>query len=248
MWVLLTSAPSSLAVLASTGAVAMELAELQFTLGEGPCLDAFTAGVPVFATNLADRRARWPMFSPAATELGVRAEFSLPLQVGMAGLGTLDLHRDEPGMLNEDELSDALVAAELVTDAVLMMQSAAQGADLSWLLEPAGLDRLVVHQATGMIAVQADVSTGDGWPGCGRRLFGADGRCATSRSMSSTESSLFPTDWPSGAAYRPLRTDAKQMASGGRAWKIGSVSWSEHSRAWRTRWQTTSTSWSSCRG
>ena len=68
--------------------------------------------------------ARWPMFSAQATELGVLAEFSLPMQLGAAPVGVLDLSREEPGMLSEEQLADALTAAEIVTDAVLLLQGA----------------------------------------------------------------------------------------------------------------------------
>src|SRR3954447_6657178 len=40
-------------------------------------------------------------------------------------------------------------------------QDSAAGAELATLLEPAGLDRMVVHQATGMIAAQLDVAVAD---------------------------------------------------------------------------------------
>src|SRR4051812_12837041 len=158
---MLMSQGSSLDVLASAGSQAAEIAELQFSLGEGPCLDAFTSGQPVFATDLATRGARWPMFAAAATELGVLAEFSLPLQVGAAGLGALDLSRDEPGMLSSEDLAGGLGAADLGAGGVLMMQKAGGGVGLSQLLEPGGAGRVVVHQGPGMIAVQLDVSTLD---------------------------------------------------------------------------------------
>ncbi len=158
---MLRSEQSTLDVLASAGPHAGDVADLQFALGEGPCLEASTSGMPVFAVDLADKAGRWPVFSKAATELGVLAEFSLPLHVGSVGLGTLDLSRDEPGMLGEEALADALTVAEIATDAVLLLQSFADGTDLSRILEPAGSDRLVVHQATGMISARLDVSTTD---------------------------------------------------------------------------------------
>jgi hypothetical protein len=158
---MLRSHESTLDVLATAGPRAEQVAELQFALGEGPCLDAAISGEAVFAVDLETQSARWPVFSTAAVELGVRAEFSLPLQVGLVGLGTLDLSRAEPGMLDDESLALALTAADIATDALLLLQSSSGGADLSRILEPAGADRLVVHQATGMISVQLDGSTAD---------------------------------------------------------------------------------------
>jgi hypothetical protein len=159
--VTLMARPPSVEVLALAGRHADEITELQFTLGEGPCLDAFLAGEPTFAVDLANRGGQWPMFSTRASELGVLAEFSLPLQLGAAPVGVLDLSREQPGMLSDGHLADALTAADIVTDAVLLMQGSSDGAELASLLEPAGLDRMVVHQATGMVSAQLDVTIPD---------------------------------------------------------------------------------------
>ncbi len=158
--VMLMSPGSTVDVLADAGRDAGAIAELQFTLGEGPCLDAHTSGVPVFATDLARQGARWPSFSAAAADLGVFAEFSLPLAVGDVGLGTLDLSRHWPGMLDREDLADALTVADIATDAVLMLHGSPAGPAVA-LVEPAAERRLVVHQATGMIAAQLDSTTTD---------------------------------------------------------------------------------------
>jgi hypothetical protein len=77
------------------------------------------------------------------------------LTVGPGGIGTLDLCRDRTGMLSDEHMADALVAADIARDAVLYQQYAPGGPGLPELLA-AGTDRLVVHQATGMIAAQLD--------------------------------------------------------------------------------------------
>src|SRR4029453_11947620 len=74
--------------------------ELQFTFGEGPCIDAFTASRPVLMSDLdGAASARWPMYTPAVTGAGVRAVFAFPLQIGAARLGVLDVFRNRPGPL-----------------------------------------------------------------------------------------------------------------------------------------------------
>jgi len=89
----------------------------------------------------------------------VHAEFSLPLTVGAGGIGTLDLCRDRPGMLSEDQLADALVTADIARDAVLYQQYAPGDTRLAELLDTGGTDRIVIHQATGMIAAQLNDTT-----------------------------------------------------------------------------------------
>src|SRR6266508_6805073 len=50
----------------ATGPVSEELAELQFTLGEGPCVDALRGPTPLLVADLADEHngRRWPAFAP----------------------------------------------------------------------------------------------------------------------------------------------------------------------------------------
>jgi hypothetical protein len=91
----------------------------------------------------------------------VHAEFSLPLTVGPGGIGTLDLCRDRPGMLSDEHLADALVAADIARDAVLYQPYAPGGPGLAELLDTVGADRIVIHQATGMIAAQLDDTVGN---------------------------------------------------------------------------------------
>jgi GAF domain-containing protein len=133
--------------------------DLQFALGEGPCLDASRGERPVLEPDLAaPTRPRWLGFSPPALDAGVRAVFAFPLRLGAVRLGALDLYRDRPGRLTDDQHADALVMAEVVAAAILMMQAeVGSGAVAAALADGADLHP-VVHQATGMVAAQLDVS------------------------------------------------------------------------------------------
>jgi hypothetical protein len=147
--------------LANAGRHSSTITELQFQLGEGPCLEVCASGIPVLLPDLAiDGAARWPVFTVAAPA-GVRAEFCFPLGVGTNCIGVFDLYRDEPGMLSEEHLADALVAAEIARDALLYLQEPPGHPGLAALLEVVGMDRIVVHQATGMIAAQLDETLPD---------------------------------------------------------------------------------------
>jgi hypothetical protein len=153
----LMSGVESASVLAGAGRHARTITGLQMELGEGPCLHAHAHGIPVLLPDLSAESAnRWPAFATAALAAGVHAEFSLPLTVGAGGIGTLDLCRDRTGMLSDEHMADALVTAEIARDAVLYQQYASGGPGLPELLATAGTDRIVIHQATGMIAAQLD--------------------------------------------------------------------------------------------
>ena len=156
----LMSGAESASMLAGAGRHASTVTGLQMELGEGPCLQARASGAPVFLPDLAAADAnRWPAFAAAALAAGVYAEFSLPLTGGPGGIGTLDLCRDRPGMLGEEHLADALVTADIARDAVLYQQYLPGDTSVTELIETGGAERIVVHQATGMIAAQINDTT-----------------------------------------------------------------------------------------
>ena len=135
-----------------------DIHDLEFTLGEGPAVDAFANGTPVLVDDVLSLGLRWPQFGSAAAAMGIRAVYALPLQTNGTRIGVLVLYRDEAGGLTPTELADALEVADLVTQLVLVMQSDAATESVAWALDVSD-HRAVVHQATGMIAVQinADV-------------------------------------------------------------------------------------------
>jgi GAF domain/ANTAR domain len=154
----LMSGAESASMLAGAGRHASTVTGLQMELGEGPCLQARTSGAPVLLPDLSADANRWPAFAAAALAAGVYAEFSLPLTAGPGGIGTLDLCRDRPGMLSEEHLADALVTADIARDAVLYQQYTPGSGGVAELLD-LGADRIVIHQATGMIAAQLNDTT-----------------------------------------------------------------------------------------
>jgi hypothetical protein len=136
--------------------------ELQYTLGEGPCVDAYHQGGPVLEPDLVDPiTPRWFAFTPPVVEAGARAVFGFPLQVGAIRLGALNLYRDRPGPLNDEQYADALVLAGVAAQAVLAMQAQAPPGMLAAELDEGANFRFVVHQASGMVAVQLGVSVGE---------------------------------------------------------------------------------------
>ena len=143
----------------TTDQVSKLIEDLQFMLGEGPCVDAFNLDRPVLEPNLIEPViTRWMAFSVPVIAAGVRAVFGFPLQVGAVRLGALNLYRDQPGPLSDDQHADALVMADVSAAAVLMVQANAPSGKLAIELESGSDFRYVVHQASGMVAAQLDVS------------------------------------------------------------------------------------------
>jgi hypothetical protein len=148
---------------ASSDAEAAAIEELQFTFGEGPCIDAFATGRPVLVADLAELRTdRWPVYTPAARRLGVCAVFAFPLQVGAARLGVLDVFRFRPGPLSRAELGQAFMLAEHAVLALLDGQERA-GADGRMRAEWSETfeRRAELFQAQGMVMVQLGLPLAD---------------------------------------------------------------------------------------
>lgn len=143
-----------------TDGVSVRLDDLQFTLGQGPGVDAAVSGELVLEPDLAAVPVqRWPVFTPAALELGVRAVFAVPLQIGAIRLGVLLAHRDEAGPMDGGMLTDLLTFANAATEAVLGPATARS--EPQWLSDQPFGYRAEVHQATGMISAQLDVTQGE---------------------------------------------------------------------------------------
>jgi GAF domain-containing protein len=136
-----------------------ELEELQFTLGEGPSVDAAAGRAPVLVSDLsgADSGRRWPMFTPAALHRGVRSVISVPLRAGAIHVGVLNVYRAMPGTPTQDELADLLVYADAT---MLLLMGTNDGIATSRPeITGNGFDerRAEVHQAVGMISVQLGI-------------------------------------------------------------------------------------------
>jgi hypothetical protein len=141
----------------ATNSVSQELDELQFVLGEGPCIDAFNGREPVLIGDLglAGALARWPGFAPAASEIGANAAFAFPLIAGLVRFGVLELYSSHTGDLSPADTASAVHIAESAVRVVLSdvtLQLSREG------VNPSNSGRADVHRATGMIAGQLKVS------------------------------------------------------------------------------------------
>jgi hypothetical protein len=154
----MSSASPGIAI-CSSNSVSSLIDELQFSLGEGPGLDAFHHTSPVLEPELSDPTPiRWPAFTPPAVAAGVRAIFGFPLQVGAVCVGALTLYRDAPGSLDPDQHADAVLMAGVAARSVLTMQSHAPTGTLATDIGSGPQVRFVVHQASGMVAAQLGVT------------------------------------------------------------------------------------------
>ncbi|WP_246670032.1 GAF and ANTAR domain-containing protein [Arthrobacter zhaoguopingii] len=166
-------------LLSATDPVAQTLEEAQFDLGEGPRWDAVRTRLPVLIPDVRENAfLQWPAFGEVLARLEVGALFVFPLTVGAIDLGVVELHRTSPGSLSGSERLAVEVLAGETAWALLRwtLQDAQPGAPAIFpsvgdsntgtgatpgtASAPAGLpnSRREIHQATGMVLAQADVS------------------------------------------------------------------------------------------
>lgn len=151
----------------SSGELSRRLDEFQFTFGEGPCLDSVRDAHAVLVGDLqAAEETRWPAYAEAVLSAGVRAVYALPVPFANTHIGALDLYRVAPRKLGGDSLAGGFVAAELVALPLLDLMTTQvdelnRGSGSDQLdraqLQVGRVDRLEVHQATGMVMAQLSV-------------------------------------------------------------------------------------------
>jgi hypothetical protein len=154
--------------------IARRLDELQYTIGEGPCFDAYLEYAPQFYPELtsAAHTPRWPTFAADAGDLGVQALFAFPVPNGRRPLGVLELYRLAAG-----GLSDAGYAAASACAAAIAKQlesnwqqyvarfgnieqaiDAAATAGIHVKEPPDPFARTQIHVAAGMVSIQLGIS------------------------------------------------------------------------------------------
>lgn len=159
---MLVSGGQSLGCVGVSDPVTGVVEQVEYTLGQGPCLAAYRSQTPVFDPDLADENVvDWPEFRRGALAAGVRAAFGFPLLVDRICIGALNLYRDQSGALTDDQIGDAVVAARLASRTLLSWQADAPPGTVAWQLERVPNHRMQVHQAMGRISVQAGVSVDD---------------------------------------------------------------------------------------
>jgi hypothetical protein len=164
-------------LLYASDTVARQLDELQFTLGEGPCLDAFFQNWPQLWAHLDTTitvDALWPGFAVEAVRLGAQAVFAFPVPDHSGPLGVLEVYRNTPGELRPDEAEFATACAEAIGDTLLKKWAPHQATNPDTATEAIEAihhaatssvepySRAAVHIAAGITAIQLNTSPDDG--------------------------------------------------------------------------------------
>ncbi|HEX5494930.1 MAG TPA: GAF and ANTAR domain-containing protein [Mycobacteriales bacterium] len=156
--VTLMSSDAHRQTLAATDEVITAVEQAQYTVGEGPSLDAVVTGRPVLVDDLSDpwHQATWPGLAGQLADLPVAGLFAFPMRLGATPVGVALCYRRLAGELDAEEVTFALRAANVLTLALLHIREEHAGPDDEqgdWLGDGMPGTR-AVHQATGMVMVQ----------------------------------------------------------------------------------------------
>jgi hypothetical protein len=132
---------------------------MQFTLGEGPCLDAYQTGEP-FRGDKQHIQRRWPLFyDELVSRTPYHSIISLPLQLSRSTGGAVDLYQHQPDDVDALSLPDMTIVMGRIV-AALSWQMTPKAADVpgpGWLHGPAAQGRTRVWVAIGMLNAVFDL-------------------------------------------------------------------------------------------
>jgi hypothetical protein len=142
-----------------SGHGATELEEMQFTLGEGPCHDAFRSGRPVLVSRL-DHGAPvpWLPFAELAIRIGIGAVFAYPLVHDDIRLGVLTVYQRAPGALSGAQLEVCATLSIVLAETISAMSHPSPVGRSTAGIDDAVKFRAKAHQAAGMLATQLQIS------------------------------------------------------------------------------------------
>lgn len=140
------------ALAAATSQEMLDIEELEITLDQGPCLEAYLTGEQVLADDLQRCHARWPEFTPRIIDLGMRSVAAFPLQLRDDRIGALILYRREPKPFAAGEVGLGQALADVAAVGILQERAVVEAERRSQQLQHALDNRVLIEQAKGVLA------------------------------------------------------------------------------------------------
>lgn len=144
----------------ATDELAGELDELQYRLGDGPCLDAIRERTPLVVENL-EQDDRWPGWRERALQHGVRGVAAHRLYVDDDVLGALNLYADDPGAFSADDQRLGVIFSSHAAVAIGCSRVVTQGIEEAEGLREALRSRDVIGQAKGILMERHRIDADD---------------------------------------------------------------------------------------
>ena len=139
-----------------------EIDDIQYGLGEGPCISAAETGRTMRSGSLGDD-PRWPLFGPRADGLGVHSVLSLPLIADDVVVGAMNVYAHAPDSFDErsEELGESFAVPAAI--AVQNAQILAQTRRLAVTLQAALTSQAAIDQAIGIMRSRSGISAAEAY-------------------------------------------------------------------------------------
>lgn len=135
-----------------------EVDDIQYGLGEGPCIAAAATGETMRSGSLGAEN-RWPRFGPRVGRLGVHSVLSLPLKIGDTVIGAMNVYSRSKEAFDDDAARLGEIYAAPAAVAVQNANALAAAVHLAQNLEKALHSRSDIDHAIGIVISRT---------GCGR--------------------------------------------------------------------------------
>jgi GAF domain-containing protein len=134
-----------------------DLERLQIDYGEGPCVDAFEMKAMTDADDLKTER-RWPSFSPAAVERGLRAVMASPIPYNQHAIGVVVVFSATPRPWAPEGKLALIAFTDLAALTIANTMQSQERGKLAEQLQHALDARVVIEQAKGVLVARERIS------------------------------------------------------------------------------------------
>ena len=131
--------------------------EIQYALDEGRCLQAYSTQQMVLVEDL-ETDERWPRFTPAALDSGLRGVVAAPLSVRGAHLGALNIYALQSSVFDDAAVRTAELFAEQAAIVLANAEAFTRAQTTVTNLGEALTSRAVIDMAKGIIMSQEKCS------------------------------------------------------------------------------------------
>lgn len=163
--ILLADESGDLQVMAASKERTRLLELFQIQNAQGPCQECFSTGEPVEVPDLELERGRWPQFAPKAVTVGFRSVLAVPMRLRGEVLGAMNLFSASPGEVDPADRTLVQALADIATIGLLQRRTVLTAQIHLGQVQHALHSRIVIEQAKGIVAQQADVSMDEAFEG-----------------------------------------------------------------------------------
>jgi GAF domain-containing protein len=144
---------------APSNAVVQRADQLQYELDDGPCLTAARDRVAVRIDDVTDE-PRWPSWTAAVRDVGVRSMLSVPLVAAGAGIGAIKVYSGQPSAYEDHAERVLELFARQAAILLANAQTLADARRVNLQLTGALQSRDVIGQAKGILLARGAVDDG----------------------------------------------------------------------------------------